>query len=87
MPTLPMTRTPPADLPPPAAQPWWRFPIVWMVLGGPAIVVVAGLVTFWIAARDPDPIVGDTARGSASAPASSSQMPAQQARNHAATPR
>jgi hypothetical protein len=24
-------------------QPWWRFGMVWMVVGGPAVVVVAGL--------------------------------------------
>lgn len=87
MSTLPMSRKPLQEPSPPANLPWWRFPIVWLVIGGPATVVVAGLVTFWIAARDPDPIVGDTARSSASAPVSSSQMPAQQARNHAATPR
>ncbi len=31
----------------------WKHPWMWLVLGLPASVVVAGLVTFWIAASDP----------------------------------
>jgi len=27
------------------ARPWWRYPIVWMVIGGPAAVVVASFFT------------------------------------------
>ena len=67
----------------PAGEPdvdWWRLPIVWMVLGGPAAVVVASFATLVIAIRNPDPVL--------MAPASTSvaDVPAVQARNHAATP-
>ena len=31
-----------SDAPPP---PWWQVGMVWLVLGGPATVVVAGIVT------------------------------------------
>lgn len=64
-----------------AAAPWWRFPIVWLVLAGPAAVIVAGVATAFIAVRGADPVVGSAA------PPTAAQAPAQQARNHAATPR
>ena len=35
------------------SPPWWRLPIVWMVIGGPAVVVVAGFAT--LASRSPTP--------------------------------
>lgn len=59
--------------------PWWRFPIVWMVFGGPALVVVAALVTVFIAVRNAD-IVLDTSK----AAATQSQAPALLGRNHSA---
>jgi len=72
-----------------AGAPWWRFPLVWMVIGGPAVVVVAGLATLWLALRIPDPVVDEdyyrkgleinsTLPGHA-------RMAAEAARNHAAT--
>ena len=27
-------------------KPWWRYPLLWMVIAGPALVVVASFVTF-----------------------------------------
>ena len=62
------------------SPPWWRLPIVWMVIGGPLVVVVASFATLAIALRYPDPVI------SAPPPASASELPAVQARNHAATP-
>jgi hypothetical protein len=57
--------------------PWWREPIMWLVVGGPAAVVVAGVATAAIAMHGADPVIrADTAK-----------PPALQARNHAATPR
>lgn len=41
----------------PTVQPWWKYGHVWLVLAGPAIVVVAGITTAWIAMRDPDPVI------------------------------
>lgn len=61
-------------------KPWWRYPIVWMVVSGPAAVVVASLYTASIAVKHVDPVL-DTSEGQThSAP----HTPAMQARNHAA---
>jgi uncharacterized protein len=62
------------------SPPWWRLPIVWMVIGGPAVVVVAAFATLAIALTHPDPVIP------ASTAAGASEQPAVQARNHAATP-
>lgn len=62
------------------APPWWRLPIVWMVIGGPAAVVVASFATLALAIRYPDPVI------TAPMTASQANTPAMQARNHAATP-
>ena len=42
----------PSDAPPP---PWWQVGMVWLVLGGPAAVVVAGIVTAVIDGLDEFP--------------------------------
>lgn len=66
--------------------PWWRVPMVWLVIGGPAAVVLAGLVTAVIAVRHGDaplraaPVAAETVQSPA-------LIPATQARNHAATSR
>lgn len=60
--------------------PWYRLPIVWMVIGGPAAVVVAGFATLAIAIAHPDPVI------TPSPARSSAELPAVQGRNHAATP-
>ncbi|MFZ2648806.1 MAG: hypothetical protein WA210_01750 [Burkholderiaceae bacterium] len=59
--------------------PWWRVGMVWFALAGPAIVVIAGLVTAAIAMHGADPVLRID---SSSAVA---ETPAVQARNHAAT--
>lgn len=71
----------PASAPP---LPWWRIGMVWLVIGGPLVVVVAGLVTAVIAAAGADDVLSDAARR-ASQPANA--VPALEARNHAATPK
>ena len=70
----------PALTPESTPRPWWREPYVWMVIGGPLAVVVAGIATVVIAVRNPDPVLQERRTGSAA------QLPAQKARNHAATP-
>jgi hypothetical protein len=60
--------------------PWWRLPIVWMVISGPAIVVVAAIFTAGIAFTHVDPVL-DTSIGHVKGII---DMPALQARNHAA---
>ena len=69
--------------------PWWRFGIVWLVVGGPAVVVVAATVTAFIAIVGADPPVDRTQdRMSAQTAApGDAEAPAVQARNHAATAR
>lgn len=54
--------------------------MVWLVLGGPLAVVLAGIVTAVIAVRGADPVL------SVEDKASFSQRPAVQGRNHAAQP-
>jgi uncharacterized protein len=66
-------------------QPWWRIRMMWLALGGPAVVAVASLASAMVAVRGADvplqlPTVDQTAGPSAA------QRPAVQARNHAATP-
>ena len=81
-----------APLAAPAPAPWWKFGHVWLVISGPAIVVVAGFATLWIAIARPDPVVAEdyyqqgieinkTLEDKAS-----SLAPAMKARNHADTP-
>jgi len=41
------------------AQPWYREPWPWILMAGPATVVVAGLVTAWLAVRSDDGLVID----------------------------
>ena len=73
------------------SSPWWKFGHVWLVISGPAIVVVASFITFYLAAVGQDPVIEEdyyrkgieinkTLREN---PAS--LAPATQARNHAAT--
>ena len=66
------------------SMPWWRVPTMWLVVGGPALVVVAGIATLVIALRAGDrPLEELAGRGKALiAP----MAPAMQARNHAAVP-
>ena len=73
------------------SAPWWKYPLLWMVIAGPACVVVAGFATLWIAIRTPDPVIAqdyDHKGVQISRPlADKKLMPALAGRNHAATPR
>ena len=67
-------------------RPWWSFGHVWLLISGPAIVVVAGFFTYYLAVRSPDPVLPTQAASpSAEQGSDISQTPAVQARNHAAT--
>lgn len=70
-----------------APRPWWSFGHVWLLISGPAVVVVAGFFTYYLAARSPDPVLPPqpAVHNSAGAGGDISQAPAVQARNHAAT--
>lgn len=39
------------------SHPWYREPWVWGIIAGPAVVVVAGFVTAWLAMRSDDGLV------------------------------
>ncbi len=74
------------------SQVWWRNGYVWMVLGGPAVVVVAAIATAIIAIRSPDPVIdanyynnGLNINKTLDADRRKQMLPAEQARNHAAT--
>ena len=60
---------------------WWHFGMVWLVFGGPAVVVVASFITLALAIKYPDPVLPSAAHAAAA------DLPAVQARNHAATPK
>lgn len=66
--------------PVPTRRPWWREPLVWMVVGFPMVAVVAGITTLVIAIRNPDPVIKPRMADT------SAQVPAREGRNHAATP-
>lgn len=68
-------------------QPWWKFGHVWLILAGPAVVVVASFITLYLAIKTPDPVLTDELRSQSAKAAGTpeSLAPAMQARNHAAT--
>ncbi len=74
-------------------RPWWRHGMLWMVISGPATVVVAGFVTMFLAFSGQDPVLSESVGGSPRAPGASTRpvpvdaalAPAMQGRNHAAT--
>jgi hypothetical protein len=72
------------------ARPWWSFGMVWMIIAGPALVVVAGFATLYLAVTIPDPVLPTEALNPRNAIENQRQLdaamaPAMQARNHAAT--
>ena len=71
-------------------DPWWRHGHVWLVVSGPALVVVAGVVTVFLAVKHPDAVIGGQEPPQASRRAVLQQpralAPAMEGRNHAATP-
>lgn len=84
---------PVAQAPQAAPAPWWKFGYVWMVIAGPAVVVVAGFATLWLALANPESLVAEDyyrqgigINKTLAAEREKSLMPAVQGRNHAATP-
>jgi hypothetical protein len=72
-------------------SPWWKHGHVWLLISGPAAVVVAGLLTAWIAVAGQDPVVdADYYRHGVEINKQLAReralLPAVQGRNHAATP-
>ncbi|MCW5663946.1 MAG: nitrogen fixation protein FixH [Piscinibacter sp.] len=83
------SRTAPNERP---SLPWWRSGMVWLVIAGPAAVVVASLITAAVAWTHVDPIVTANGRFGPNDDVATPRdpkdplAPAQKARNHAATP-
>lgn len=69
-----------------ARRPLWRIPAMWLVIGGPAIAVVASLGTTVVAYRGADRVVTQP-HAVAAESADESTTPAEQARNHVNVPR
>jgi len=73
------------------ATPWWKFGHVWMVIAGPALVVVASCFTFYLAASGKDLVIEEDyyrkglELNKTMNVSPASLAPATQARNHAAT--
>lgn len=80
-----------------ASTPWWRVRMVWLVISGPLLVVIASFLTLGLAIKYPDPVLSTTADveqessnarsghakpGTVVVPA---EVPAMQGRNHAVT--
>jgi hypothetical protein len=74
--------------------PWYKVPMVWLVLGGPLSVVVASLATAVVAWKHNDPVIATTPQGelraaddvAAKVSPKDALAPAMQGRNHAASP-
>lgn len=62
-------------------DPWWRTGVMWLVIGGPLVVVIAALVTAVIAVQGADDVLDPSELAQAG-----KHAPAVRARNHAATP-
>ena len=48
-----------ASLPQAVSRPWYREPWPWILMSGPAVVVVAGFVTLWLAVESSDGLVAE----------------------------
>ena len=74
------------------SHPWWSYGHVWLVISGPLLVVVASVVSGYVAFQGNDTVLlaKDEAALSAQQAMQSGNdrnlVPAVQARNHAATP-
>jgi len=66
--------------------PWWKYGLVWMVIAGPFVVVIAAVFTAVLAFNSNDVIVSDNDPKTAALANYRSMVPAQTASYHAATP-
>lgn len=66
------------------ARPWWREPWMWLVVGGPAVVVVAAIATAVIAHRGADVVMAPDPATRSAEQLDPSHKPALKARNQAA---
>lgn len=64
------------------AAPWYRHGMVWMVIGGPLVVMVASFITLGLAVRGADVVIEEPAARGVHQPGSA-DAPAIKARNNA----
>lgn len=81
----PQATKPVSSQQPGGAAPWWRVGMVWLVVGGPAVVVLASLGTAVVAYRGADEVLIATPSARHAPVQPTGQTPALSARNHAAT--
>jgi uncharacterized protein len=88
-----MTANSPDSAPPVA---WWSVPHMWLVVGGPVVVVIAAIATAVIAVKYQDPVLNkadyerdlstaSALEGKARDAALFNLLPANEGRNHATT--
>ena len=83
----------PSAAAPETPQPWWRHGFVWLVFGLPMAAVVAATASGYIAMHGADKVVPEYTAAARQAAEESltreeqARVPAELARNHAATPR
>jgi len=69
---------------------WWQFGYVWFLLAGPILVIIASIITTYLAITNPDPAIEDYYRKGIEINKTldaqrDGLVPALQGRNHAAT--
>lgn len=72
------------------SQKWYRNAYVWLIIGGPSLVIVASFITLYLAITHPDPPIDDYYRKGIEINKTldaerDGMAPAIQARNHAQT--
>lgn len=68
----------------PPAIPWWRVGVMWLVVGGLGVVVIASFALLATAVRHADVVLPHA--GARTVVPNTPNSPAMQARNHSATP-
>lgn len=67
--------------------PWWRERMVWLVIGAPAVSIIASMVVIYLAVSTSDGELPGSAKGPlVESPRNRAEMPAQTGRNHLTTP-
>jgi hypothetical protein len=71
------------------SKPWWSYGYVWLVIGGPMVVIIASFITLYFAIKTPDPVIENYyVKGmeiNKTLEAEEALAPAMKARNHAQT--
>lgn len=78
----------------PTPRRWFREPMVWLVIAGPLLVVIASIASAIVAWKHIDPVITDPVQGrvhldddmAVTKDPKHTLAPAQRARNHASTP-